>query len=382
MGTVGYMSPEQVRGESTDGRTDIFSFGAVLYEMLSNQRAFKKDTATETMVATLREEPTSLLELVPTLPAGLQRIVLHCLEKEPAQRFQSAADLAFALDSVIDISTASQRAMMIQPRTLSKKWFAVLGAVIFGLAVTGFLWLRLFPRIRPSLLAPKAVTSDTAEGVVGSSTMLPPDEPKQITIQDTSRFEWFDPETHNPRAWYTILPDRTIKFFDRPGFVPGTRQMLLPVTPEFLSNLHRFPATAVTPPIPKIQSAPEPRQPTAPANVNDLNAGGAATTQSLQAIANRAQSALDKEDYRTAIDLCTRVIGLSPGDQPCAAIRQHAAVKLADQYVDESTRCWEKGDFEKALQWAERALELDPANKTAEKLKNLATQMKKQTQSR
>jgi len=131
-----------------------------------------------------------------------------------------------------------------------------------------------------------------------------------------------------------------------------------------------------------IDSTQEPRKPATTANANNTNAGSAAMVWQLKAITNRAQSALDKEDYRTAVDLCTRVISLSPGDQSCIAIRQHAAIKLADQYVDESTRCWEKGDFEKALQWAERALELDPANKTAVKLKNLATQMKKQSQLR
>src|SRR5262249_40630763 len=95
VGTVGYMSPEQVRGEKADHRSDIFSFGAVLYEMLSGRRAFKGDTYVETMHAILKQDPS--LETLPQIPAALQRTVLHCLEKSPTDRFQSARDLAFDL---------------------------------------------------------------------------------------------------------------------------------------------------------------------------------------------------------------------------------------------------------------------------------------------
>ncbi len=97
LGTVGYMSPEQVRGESVDHRSDIFSFGAVFYEMLTGRRAFRRDSAVETMMAVLHEEPPELREGSRTLPAELVEIVIHCLEKNPEERFQSARDLAFAL---------------------------------------------------------------------------------------------------------------------------------------------------------------------------------------------------------------------------------------------------------------------------------------------
>lgn len=100
LGTVGYMSPEQVRGEVVDGRSDLFSLGTVLFEMLTGRRAFARDTHGETVASILRDDP---LELVPatgrTLSPGLQRIVAHCLEKQAGQRFQSAEDLAFALKS-------------------------------------------------------------------------------------------------------------------------------------------------------------------------------------------------------------------------------------------------------------------------------------------
>ena len=103
LGTVGYMSPEQVRGQRVDYRSDIFSFGAVLYEMLAGKRAFKRDSSVETLNAILTEEP-------PDLPTGdgmapvLDRVVRHCLEKSPEQRFQSVRDAAFALEGVTNHS--------------------------------------------------------------------------------------------------------------------------------------------------------------------------------------------------------------------------------------------------------------------------------------
>src|SRR5216683_2674665 len=107
MGTVGYMSPEQVRGGASDARSDIFSFGAVLYEMLTGKRAFKRDTSAETMTAILREEPPELNGTAWQGPPALQRILVRCLEKNVERRFQSASDLAFAIDSWSGTSSGS-----------------------------------------------------------------------------------------------------------------------------------------------------------------------------------------------------------------------------------------------------------------------------------
>jgi serine/threonine protein kinase/Tol biopolymer transport system component len=101
MGTVGYMSPEQVRGQEADHRSDIFSFGVILYEMLAGRRAFQGESSAETMAAIVKEEPPELTEANPKIPPQLERIVSHCLEKQPARRFQTASDLGFALEALL-----------------------------------------------------------------------------------------------------------------------------------------------------------------------------------------------------------------------------------------------------------------------------------------
>src|SRR5579863_5768034 len=109
MGTAGYMSPEQVRGKPADQRSDIFAFGTILYEMISRKRAFHGETAADTMSAILKEEAPDLSETARNVPPGLERIVRHCLEKHPMQRFQSAGDLAFDLEAMTDVSSAAKR---------------------------------------------------------------------------------------------------------------------------------------------------------------------------------------------------------------------------------------------------------------------------------
>ena len=107
LGTVGYMAPEQVRGLAVDHRADLFAFGAILYELLSGLRAFRRDTAAETMTAILNEDPPHLSAAAAPIPPALVRIVNRCLEKSPSERFQTASDLAFALDSLSDAASVS-----------------------------------------------------------------------------------------------------------------------------------------------------------------------------------------------------------------------------------------------------------------------------------
>lgn len=136
MGTAGYMAPEQVRGAAVDSRTDIFAFGAVLYEMISAKRAFRRDTAAETMTAILKEDPPELSEMDHPVSPGLERIIRRCLEKQPEQRFQSAKDLAFALEALTGTTskTAAQAAIAVSPE--KPRWPAfVAAAAVIGLAL-------------------------------------------------------------------------------------------------------------------------------------------------------------------------------------------------------------------------------------------------------
>ena len=113
------MSPEQVRGRPADARSDIFSFGAILYEMLSGQRAFRGDSAADTMSAILREDPPDLSVTNQNISPGLERIVRHCLEKNAEQRFHSAHDVAFALEALT--GTSSPGGLPVSPRRATRR---------------------------------------------------------------------------------------------------------------------------------------------------------------------------------------------------------------------------------------------------------------------
>src|SRR5262245_22905121 len=121
MGTVGYMSPEQVKGRAVDHRSDIFSFGAILYEMLSGRRAFHGESAAETMSAILKEDPSELSETNHQVSPALERLVNHCLEKNPESRFHSASDLAFALEALSG-ATSNSTQTMTMPSLASRRW--------------------------------------------------------------------------------------------------------------------------------------------------------------------------------------------------------------------------------------------------------------------
>src|SRR5229473_971853 len=140
MGTASYMAPEQVRGEAADPRTDIFAFGAVLYEMLSGVRAFRRDTAAETMTAVLKDDPPELSDPGHMVSSTLERIVRRCLEKSPDQRFQSARDLSFALSALSGTETSAvRRAVAAAPRRATLLlWLSVALAVVAAAAAT---WL-------------------------------------------------------------------------------------------------------------------------------------------------------------------------------------------------------------------------------------------------
>ncbi len=126
LGTVAYMSPEQLRGRAVDQRSDIFSFGAILYEMLTGKRAFSGETQVDTMTAILKEDPPEMVEARQGIPPGFEPIVRHCLEKEPENRFQSARDLAFALSTLSNVSTSKQIAALRLGKSRLRKWLPML----------------------------------------------------------------------------------------------------------------------------------------------------------------------------------------------------------------------------------------------------------------
>ncbi|HEY9502889.1 MAG TPA: serine/threonine-protein kinase, partial [Pyrinomonadaceae bacterium] len=151
MGTAGYMSPEQVRGQATDYRSDIFSFGLILHEMISGRRALQRETMAETMSAILKEEPEELTQSNPNVSPALDRIVRRCLEKKPERRFQSTSDLGFALESLsasTGSSTLTVPEVIAEPESprLSRRpiLYAVGFLLLLGGIVVGLLGTRLF----------------------------------------------------------------------------------------------------------------------------------------------------------------------------------------------------------------------------------------------
>jgi eukaryotic-like serine/threonine-protein kinase len=213
LGTVGYMSPEQVRGLPADHRSDLFSFGVVLYEMLSGRRAFQRDTAAETMTAILKEDPPEPSATgAAAIPAGLERIVHHCLEKNPEERFQSARDLAFDLTSSAGVSGIS-RGVAAAPgrRTLSP---AAVIAVVAALAAGLLLGAGLMARLRKPVEAePIRVRALTFSG----RDMEPSASPDGRLIAFTSARDgvsriWIKQLAGGGEAPLTSGPDRSARF--------------------------------------------------------------------------------------------------------------------------------------------------------------------------
>ena len=144
LGTIGYMSPEQVLGQPLDARSDLFSLGVVLYEMLAGKRPFRGKTAPETLTAILREEPPDLAEANRNIPPLLGRIVRHCLEKDPTRRFQSARDVAFDLDALAGtLDTKRAVPMSAAGVFLHRHRAGVAGAALIAVIAVGVgLWWK------------------------------------------------------------------------------------------------------------------------------------------------------------------------------------------------------------------------------------------------
>lgn len=171
LGTLGYMSPEQLRGAGSDARSDLFSFGAVLYETLSGRRAFRGETTADTIGAILREEPPDVTATGRDVPPILERIVRHCLEKDPGARFQSARDVAFNLESLSTVSSSSFPALAVKAESPRKAWLVPVVTAIAGLLLP-VAWLigRL---TSPAPIPPQYHQLTFTRGVIGSACFAP-----------------------------------------------------------------------------------------------------------------------------------------------------------------------------------------------------------------
>jgi serine/threonine protein kinase len=164
MGTAGYMSPEQVRGKTADHRSDIFAFGTILYEMVTGKQTFRKPTSADTMSAILNEDPQSISQVTATAPPGLQRVVHRCLEKNPEQRFQSASDLAFALealsDSAITSTTSQAHAQQDLQSNRSRIAIAAVAVMLAVLASAAVVYFWMQPPAAPKVSNFNQLTHD------------------------------------------------------------------------------------------------------------------------------------------------------------------------------------------------------------------------------
>ncbi len=214
LGTVGYMSPEQVRGGAVDHRSDIFSLGAVLYEMAAGARAFGGDSAVETMNAILKEEPPDLRIADDTMGGPLDRVIRHCLEKLPAERFQSARDLAFDLDALGTRSSASRaRTETAATRRAHVSMSVPATALLVAAALaTGAITARFLFRVDPRAAQQPRYTRLTYEKGTAWNGRFAPDGQTIVfgAAWDAKPVRTFLLRTERPGATALNLPDAQI----------------------------------------------------------------------------------------------------------------------------------------------------------------------------
>jgi len=189
LGTMGYMAPEQVRGQTADHRADIFAFGTILYEMLSGQRAFRGATAADTISALLDRDPVDLPVAERHIPPALARVVDRCLEKSPAARFQSTHDLAFALEALSPpTGTAEHIGTVSHPRLEKRGWsaLAVGAGILFGVTVAVAAASLLRPRTDAPLMRFSIVSRVSLGGPNTALALTVSPDGRYITFSGTS----------------------------------------------------------------------------------------------------------------------------------------------------------------------------------------------------
>jgi eukaryotic-like serine/threonine-protein kinase len=241
MGTVGYMSPEQVRGLASDARSDIFSFGAVLYEMATRSRAFDRESAAETMTAILKDDAP---QISPDLgvPPALERIIRRCLEKRPEDRFRSAADLAFQIDTLASPTGRIEAPPRTEPAGRPAR-AAVMAAMFAAGALAGWLGLA---RVLPRTAAPAAPVTRTSLLTYSGRDFSPAVSPDQQTIafvsgRDGTDRIWLRQLATGEEAALTAGPDSV------PRFSPDGATVLFVRYEASGSSLYRVPVVGGQP---------------------------------------------------------------------------------------------------------------------------------------
>jgi Tol biopolymer transport system component len=346
MGTIGYMAPEQVRGKAVDGRADLFAFGAVLYEMLTGARAFHRDTPADTMTAILKEDPPELASVRSDLPPALDRIIRHCLEKNPAERFQSARDVAFALEALSGsaattvVAAQSAAPERVRFRIGAREWvawaLAFASLVVVGVAVSR----------RPAQPAPPAVARfslpiESSDASLGTSVAVSPDgqavvlwvaptkDPRLLLrrLDGTAMVPLPGTEGGTSAFWSPdsqsigFIADRTLKRFDlatssvrliatlpRPFFMPAwSRSGTILLSPQQSEPISRVPDTGGTPsPIGVVDKAANEFVQLRPVFLPDgrrflylsLRGGGATSAVVLASLDSEKRQTLDVTDTR------------------------------------------------------------------------------------
>jgi len=210
VGSAGYMSPEQVEGAPVDHRSDIFSLGTILYEMLSGEKAFRRGAVVETLHSILKDDPPDIRAALPDIDESLGRIVMRCLEKSPSARFAGAADLAFSLEDAAERSLSGTLARRVRRRVALSR--AVVAFAIAGLAITtlSVLTARTYssidlPALRVSVQTRVKMTRVTTSGTVGAIITISPDGNYVAWDQTGDTFSlWL---THIPSASSTRIVD-------------------------------------------------------------------------------------------------------------------------------------------------------------------------------
>jgi eukaryotic-like serine/threonine-protein kinase len=216
LGTAGYMSPEQVRGVAVDARSDIFSFGAILYEMISGKRAFHGETAADTMSSILKEDPADLGETNRNVSPALERIVQHCLEKSPEQRFHSASDIAFDLEHLSGVSGATAKvAPMAGARPRGPMLATLAGGLAIALAMLALgWWLGRGTRTAP-LAEYKQITFRT--GSMGNARFAPDGSVVYSASWDGGESQLYSASADDPGSRELGLKDAELLAISRNG---------------------------------------------------------------------------------------------------------------------------------------------------------------------